>query len=260
MLRTRKSFSFATGPNGNESKQPVYPGFERDVLRTVGDYFQRLKEPLLTFHLYEVFVNILSECNEIRIVPGPVLIVLVADGFPLRLNRSAPAAGRGHWSSSSELPLAAAAKSAATSASTASNGPSLPESPPSSAQWLNRNPHTGTVAWTGLLIFKKKYLSTTWCVIFFRAVKKQFSLINTQKWSAGWEAEGNVWPFLMAAHSRHAIFIYRQNKVTLVFLTLQCCTALLSRVELAVWRFSFIIQYQSEKEDKIQVFQIVVKT
>lgn len=40
----------------------MYPGFERDVLRTVADYYQRLKEPLLTFHLYEVFVNILSEC------------------------------------------------------------------------------------------------------------------------------------------------------------------------------------------------------
>lgn len=53
--------SFPTGPNGNETKQPVYPGFERDVLRTVADYFHRLKEPLLTFHLYEVFVNILSE-------------------------------------------------------------------------------------------------------------------------------------------------------------------------------------------------------
>lgn len=42
----------------------MYPGFERDVLRTVGDYFQRLKEPLLTFHLYEVFVNILSLLQE----------------------------------------------------------------------------------------------------------------------------------------------------------------------------------------------------
>lgn len=56
-----------SGPNGNESKQPAYPGFERDVLRTVGDYFQRLKEPLLTFHLYEVFVNILSECLKMGI-------------------------------------------------------------------------------------------------------------------------------------------------------------------------------------------------
>ena len=51
-----------SGPNGNGSKQPAYPGFERDVLKTVADYFQRLKEPLLTYHLYEVFVNILSEC------------------------------------------------------------------------------------------------------------------------------------------------------------------------------------------------------
>ncbi|CAN9514095.1 unnamed protein product [Ophioblennius macclurei] len=50
----------ANWPNGNDSRQPVYPGFERDVLKTVADYFQRLKEPLLTFHLYEVFVNILS--------------------------------------------------------------------------------------------------------------------------------------------------------------------------------------------------------
>ncbi|KAM8871328.1 DEP domain-containing protein 1B-like isoform 2-T2 [Spinachia spinachia] len=54
----------ANWPNGNDSKQPVYPGFERDVLRTVADYFQRLKEPLLTFHLYEVFVNILSLLHE----------------------------------------------------------------------------------------------------------------------------------------------------------------------------------------------------
>ncbi|XP_077383128.1 DEP domain-containing protein 1B-like isoform X2 [Festucalex cinctus] len=50
----------ANWPNGNDSKQPVYPGFERDILKTVADYYQRLKEPLLTFHLYEVFVNILS--------------------------------------------------------------------------------------------------------------------------------------------------------------------------------------------------------
>uniref|UniRef100_A0A3Q1FMG7 DEP domain containing 1B n=1 Tax=Acanthochromis polyacanthus TaxID=80966 RepID=A0A3Q1FMG7_9TELE len=54
----------ANWPNGNEAKQPVYPGFERDVLKTVADYFHRLKEPLLTFHLYEVFVNILSLLHE----------------------------------------------------------------------------------------------------------------------------------------------------------------------------------------------------
>ncbi|XP_061676872.1 DEP domain-containing protein 1B isoform X1 [Syngnathoides biaculeatus] len=54
----------ANWPNANDSKQPVYPGFERDVLKTVIDYYQGLKEPLLTFHLYEVFVNILSLLQE----------------------------------------------------------------------------------------------------------------------------------------------------------------------------------------------------
>uniref|UniRef100_A0A8B9L936 DEP domain containing 1B n=1 Tax=Astyanax mexicanus TaxID=7994 RepID=A0A8B9L936_ASTMX len=51
----------ANWPNGNDSNQPMYPGFERDVFRTVAEHFQRLKEPLLTFHLYEIFVNILGK-------------------------------------------------------------------------------------------------------------------------------------------------------------------------------------------------------
>lgn len=51
-------------PNGNDTRQPVYPGFERDILKTVTEYFQRLRQPLLTFHLYEVFVNILSLLSE----------------------------------------------------------------------------------------------------------------------------------------------------------------------------------------------------
>ncbi|KAF6739924.1 DEP domain-containing protein 1B [Oryzias melastigma] len=54
----------ANWPNYNDSKQPLYPGFERDVLRTIVDYFQQLKEPLLTFHLYEVFVSILGLLQE----------------------------------------------------------------------------------------------------------------------------------------------------------------------------------------------------
>lgn len=49
------------GPNGSDARQPMYPGFERDVFRTVAEHFQRLKEPLLTFHLYEIFVSILGE-------------------------------------------------------------------------------------------------------------------------------------------------------------------------------------------------------
>ncbi|XP_066567516.1 DEP domain-containing protein 1B [Amia ocellicauda] len=50
----------ANWPNGSELKQPMYPGFEKDVFKTVADYFQKLKEPLLTFQLYDVFVNILG--------------------------------------------------------------------------------------------------------------------------------------------------------------------------------------------------------
>ncbi|XP_060764802.1 DEP domain-containing protein 1B-like [Neoarius graeffei] len=50
----------ANWPNGNEINQPMYPGFERDVFRTVAEHFQRLKEPLLTFQLYEIFVSILG--------------------------------------------------------------------------------------------------------------------------------------------------------------------------------------------------------
>lgn len=149
------NFSSASGPNGNESRQPVYPGFERDVLKTVGDYFQRLKEPLLTFHLYEVFVNILSECSWMwlwqRITTcfrSESRWFSSAVDFLLGLRRSAPSAGRGHWSSSSQLPLAAAAQQTTASASAAPDGPSLPEPPPSCAQWLHRNPHPGTVAWT----------------------------------------------------------------------------------------------------------------
>lgn len=40
--------------------QPTYSGFERDVFRTVADYFLNLPEPLLTFEYYELFVNILG--------------------------------------------------------------------------------------------------------------------------------------------------------------------------------------------------------
>lgn len=40
--------------------QPTYMGFERDVFKTVADYFLSLPEPLLTFEYYELFVNILG--------------------------------------------------------------------------------------------------------------------------------------------------------------------------------------------------------
>ncbi|XP_053718822.1 DEP domain-containing protein 1A isoform X3 [Synchiropus splendidus] len=45
-----------------DSEQPSYPGFERDVFRTVSDYFYSLPWPLLTFELYELFINVLGKC------------------------------------------------------------------------------------------------------------------------------------------------------------------------------------------------------
>ncbi|XP_029002979.1 DEP domain-containing protein 1A isoform X2 [Betta splendens] len=42
-----------------DSAQPSYPGFERDVFKTVSDYFYSLPQPLLTYELYELFINVL---------------------------------------------------------------------------------------------------------------------------------------------------------------------------------------------------------
>ncbi|XP_046716328.1 DEP domain-containing protein 1B isoform X2 [Silurus meridionalis] len=50
----------ANWPNGNEVNQPMYSGFERDVFRTVAEHFQRLREPLLTFQMYDICVSILG--------------------------------------------------------------------------------------------------------------------------------------------------------------------------------------------------------
>ncbi|NWX46603.1 DEP1A protein, partial [Steatornis caripensis] len=54
-------------PRNNDMSQPTYSGFERDVFRTVADYFLNLPEPLLTFEYYELFVNILVICGYITI-------------------------------------------------------------------------------------------------------------------------------------------------------------------------------------------------
>ncbi|NXY80850.1 DEP1A protein, partial [Alcedo cyanopectus] len=54
-------------PRNNDMTQPTYSGFERDVFRTVADYFLSLPEPLLTFEYYELFVNVLVLCGYITI-------------------------------------------------------------------------------------------------------------------------------------------------------------------------------------------------
>ncbi|KAK2908195.1 DEP domain-containing protein 1A isoform X2 [Channa argus] len=43
-----------------DSGEPSYPGFERDVFKTVSDYFYSLPQPLLTYELYELFINVLG--------------------------------------------------------------------------------------------------------------------------------------------------------------------------------------------------------
>ncbi|XP_008584850.1 PREDICTED: DEP domain-containing protein 1A isoform X2 [Galeopterus variegatus] len=50
----------ANWPRSNDMSNPTYVGFERDVFRTIADYFLDLPEPLLTFEYYELFVNILG--------------------------------------------------------------------------------------------------------------------------------------------------------------------------------------------------------
>ncbi|XP_071421412.1 DEP domain-containing protein 1A isoform X3 [Pithys albifrons albifrons] len=47
-------------PRNNDMSQATYSGFERDVFRTVADYFLSLPEPLLTFEYYDLFVNVLE--------------------------------------------------------------------------------------------------------------------------------------------------------------------------------------------------------
>ncbi|XP_055206615.2 DEP domain-containing protein 1A isoform X3 [Gorilla gorilla gorilla] len=50
----------ANWPRSNDMNNPTYVGFERDVFRTIAEYFLDLPEPLLTFEYYELFVNILG--------------------------------------------------------------------------------------------------------------------------------------------------------------------------------------------------------
>lgn len=59
---------YLLGPRSNDMNNPTYVGFERDVFRTIADYFLDLPEPLLTFEYYELFVNILGMCGFLLII------------------------------------------------------------------------------------------------------------------------------------------------------------------------------------------------
>uniref|UniRef100_A0A665T6E3 DEP domain containing 1a n=1 Tax=Echeneis naucrates TaxID=173247 RepID=A0A665T6E3_ECHNA len=54
-----------------DSEQPSYPGFERDVFKSVSDYFYSIQQPLLTYELYELFINVLGllqpQCERVAI-------------------------------------------------------------------------------------------------------------------------------------------------------------------------------------------------
>ncbi|OWK62566.1 DEP domain-containing protein 1B [Lonchura striata] len=50
----------ANWPSCSDVKQPTYSGFERDVFKTIVDYFGQMKEPLLTFHFFDIFVSVLG--------------------------------------------------------------------------------------------------------------------------------------------------------------------------------------------------------
>ncbi|KAI4561267.1 hypothetical protein MJG53_012331 [Ovis ammon polii x Ovis aries] len=57
-------------PNCSDLQQPMYSGFERDVFKTIADYYGRLKEPLLTFHLFDAFVSVLEDSGSVTVLGG----------------------------------------------------------------------------------------------------------------------------------------------------------------------------------------------
>ncbi|XP_005385320.1 PREDICTED: DEP domain-containing protein 1A isoform X2 [Chinchilla lanigera] len=69
----------ANWPRSNDTSNPTYVGFERDVFRTIADYFLNLPEPLLTYEYYELFVNILVVCGYITVSDRPSGIHKIQD-------------------------------------------------------------------------------------------------------------------------------------------------------------------------------------
>ncbi|VCX40332.1 unnamed protein product [Gulo gulo] len=69
----------ANWPRSNDMNNPTYVGFERDVFRTIADYFLELPEPLLTFEYYELFVSILVVCGYVTVSDRPSGIHKIQD-------------------------------------------------------------------------------------------------------------------------------------------------------------------------------------
>ncbi|XP_076441420.1 DEP domain-containing protein 1A-like [Babylonia areolata] len=56
----------ARWPEKAEGDLPSYPGFEKDVFGVVRDYFIGLQEPLITYELYDIIINVFVQaCNQL---------------------------------------------------------------------------------------------------------------------------------------------------------------------------------------------------
>lgn len=52
----------------------MYLGFEKDVFKTIADYYGHLKEPLLTFHLFDAFVSVLGKLEYNEHIYAPLIL------------------------------------------------------------------------------------------------------------------------------------------------------------------------------------------
>ncbi|XP_071510090.1 DEP domain-containing protein 1A-like [Diadema antillarum] len=68
----------ANWPSKIDSELPNYPGFERDVFKTVSNYFQNLSEPLITYSRYNLVIDsfVSMECRDRGIVPGQEVVTV----------------------------------------------------------------------------------------------------------------------------------------------------------------------------------------
>lgn len=68
----------ANWPSKIDSELPSYPGFERDVFKTISNYFQNLSEPLITYSRYNLVVEafVSMECRDRGIVPGQEVVTV----------------------------------------------------------------------------------------------------------------------------------------------------------------------------------------
>ena len=55
------SHLYLPGPDKTDENLPNYPGFEKDVFRVVKEYFCGLKQPLMTYEMYDVITSVFGK-------------------------------------------------------------------------------------------------------------------------------------------------------------------------------------------------------